>query len=95
MNSKDEVPVFKRAQDMNAAARRKPRAVARKLNAHHMKTLAGFYGSNEASGGGCRYFGARVRAGKLQVTPDFESWLTIEDLDEAAFHDHNGRPVFI
>jgi hypothetical protein len=72
-----------------------PKRAAKRLNDHHMKKCAGFYGSNEATGRG-RYFSARVRAGKLEISPDFgETWRTIEDLDGAAFHDHNGRPVFL
>lgn len=68
---------------------------ARRLNDHHLRTCAGFYGSNAAAGGG-RYFGARVRAGKLEITPDFgETWQIVEDLAGAAFHDHNGRPIYL
>ena len=68
---------------------------ARRLNDHHLRTWAGFYASNAAAGGG-RYFGARVRAGKLEITPDFgETWQTVEDLAGAAFHDHNGRRIHL
>ena len=68
---------------------------ARRLNDHHLRTCAGFYGSNAAAGGG-RCFGARVRAGMLEITPDFgETWHIVEDLAGAAFHDHNGRPIYL
>ncbi len=68
---------------------------ARRLNDHHLRTWAGFYASNAATGSG-RYFSARVRAGKLEVTPDFgETWKTVEDLASAAFHDHNGRSIHL
>lgn len=73
---------------------RDPRTVAKKLNAHHARTTAGFYASNAAAGAG-RYFGARVRAGKLQVTPNFTSWQTVSDIDAAEFNDGNGRKIFL
>lgn len=77
-----------------ATTKRSPRAVAKKLNDHHARKAAGFYAATQAAGAG-RYFGARVRAGKLQVTPDFEDWQTIEDLDGAEYNDGNGRRIFI
>lgn len=68
---------------------------ARRLNDHHLRTCGGFYASNSAAGSG-RYFGARVHAGKLEITPDFgETWEIVEDLAGAAFHDHNGRRIHL
>lgn len=63
---------------------------AQRLNQHHEKYCAGFYPST-----GCdRAFGARVRKGQLQITPDFESWIAI-DIETTQFRDHNGRTVFL
>ena len=57
--------------------------------------FARLHGSNAAAGGG-RYFGAQVRAGKLEITPDFGGDVADrEDLAGAAFHDHNGRPIYL
>lgn len=77
-----------------ATTKRTPRTVAKKLNDHHARTTAGFYAATQAAGAG-RYFGARVRAGKLQVTPNFMAWQTIEDLDAAEYNDGNGRRIFL
>lgn len=63
---------------------------ARRLNDHHLKTCAGFY----PSAGCSRAFGARVRDGVLQITPDFETWCPV-DLDTVTFRDHNGRPIYL
>lgn len=67
-----------------------PRRAARRLNDHHAKHAAGFYPSAVCS----RAFGARVRAGQLEITPDFESWVPV-DLATVTFRDHNGRQIFI
>jgi len=65
-------------------------SAAKRLNQHHEKHCAGFYPST-----GCaRAFGARVRKGQLQITPDFESWIAI-DIETTQFRDHNGRTVFV
>ncbi len=66
------------------------RRAAKRLNEHHMKTCAGFYPSAVCS----RAFGARVRAGVLEITPDFETWCAV-DLATINFRDHNGRPIFL
>ncbi len=67
------------------------RQIAKRLNDHHNRTCAGFYGSKI----GGRFFQARTQAGKLQVTPDFgERWITVEG-EDVAFHDHNGRPIYL
>lgn len=63
---------------------------ARRLNAHHVKTCAGFYPSAVCS----RAFGARVRKGVLEITPDFEAWCAV-DLATIKFRDHNGRPIYL
>lgn len=74
---------------------RKPAQVAKKLNDHHSRTCAGFYASNSAAGAG-RYFGARVKDGKLEISNDFGgTWQQVTDLDVAEFHDHNGRRIFL
>jgi hypothetical protein len=65
----------------------KPARAARILNAHHMSTCAGFYGS--VLGG--RFFQARVRAGVLEVF-DFDNWFAVQP-DQAVFHDHNGENI--
>ncbi len=68
-----------------------PTKAAKRLNDHHMRTCAGFYGPGE------RYFQARVRNGILQVTPDFgRIWrdVDLETIDlRSHFHDHNGQPI--
>jgi uncharacterized coiled-coil protein SlyX len=67
-----------------------PSRAARRLNSHHVRVGAGFYGARGLSG---RFFRARVRCGVLQVTPDFgESWQDV-DLAQHAFCDHNGRAI--
>ncbi len=74
---------------INQNTRRLIRA-AKRLNQHHEKHGAGFYPSS-----GCaRAFGARVRKGQLQITPDFESWVAL-DIEATQFRDHNGRPIFV
>ncbi len=67
-----------------------PTRAARRLNDHHARTLAGFYPSAVCS----RAFGARVRAGQLEITDDFEAWHAV-DLDSIEFRDHNGRMIFL
>lgn len=74
---------------MTTQATTTPARAAKRLNVHHLKTSAGFYTSN-----GYRCFGARVRAGQLQMTPDFDTWMDV-DLDVIQFRDHNGRPIFL
>ena len=69
---------------------RTPEAQAAKaLQAHHEKTAAGFYPSN-----GGRAFGARVRAGRLEIFRNFETWQAV-DLALVTFSDHNGRAITI
>ena len=63
------------------------RRAAKILNAHHRRTMAGFY--NSIIGG--RFFEARVHQGKLQVS-DWDDWFTLEPHD-AIFHDHNGNNI--
>jgi hypothetical protein len=53
-----------------------------------MNTCAGFYPTEVCS----RAFGARVRQGVVQITPDFETWLPV-NLETCRFFDHNGRPI--
>lgn len=66
---------------------------ARRLNEHHERRMAGFYGGSADIAG--RYFGARVHHGQLQVTPDARStWVTV-DLAKHSFHDHNGRTIHL
>lgn len=87
--------MWEREQARNQRPVITPTRAARRLRDHHVRTWAGFYASNAATGSG-RYFGARVRAGKLEITPDCgETWQTVEDLPGAAFHDHNGRPIHL
>lgn len=63
------------------------KTVAKMLNAHHMKTCAGFYGCN-----GGRFFAARVNGEMLEVSPDFgETWQPAPE----SFSDHNGRKIFL
>jgi hypothetical protein len=60
---------------------------AKILNAHHMKTCAGFYGH------GGRYFQARAVGDKLEVSPDFgEHW---KEITAPFFRDHNGREIIL
>ena len=66
-----------------------PTRAARRLNAHHARTSAGFY----PGGGLHRSFGARVRGGVLQITSDFETWTAI-DVDRH-ITDHVGREVYL
>lgn len=95
MNKSEELQELARRELRLPAPAPSATRAARRLNDHHLRTCAGFYGSNAAAGGG-RYFGARVRAGKLEITPDFgETWQIVEDLAGAAFHDHNGRPIYL
>ena len=69
-----------------------PVRASRRLNGHHERIGAGFYGSTGLAG---RFFGARVRAGTLQVTPDLgESWQDV-DLTKHTFCDHNGRTIYL
>ncbi|WP_022978804.1 hypothetical protein [Ideonella sp. B508-1] len=69
-----------------------PQRAARRLNDHHERIGAGFYGSTGLVG---RFFSARVKAGTLQVTPDFgDSWQDV-DLTKHTFCDHNGRTIHI
>ena len=87
--------MWEREQARNQRPVITPTRAARRLRDHHVRTWAGFYASNAATGSG-RYFGARVRAGKLEITPDFgDTWQAVEDLAAAAFHDHNGRPIYL
>jgi hypothetical protein len=67
------------------------KAVARRLNDHHRRTLAGFYASKL----GGRYFRARVSSsGNLEVTPDFGQNWTVVPNDQIAFHDGgSGREI--
>lgn len=69
-----------------------PTRAARRLNDHHKRIGAGFYGATGLAG---RFFSARVRAGTLQVTPDVsESWQDV-DLAKHTFCDHNGRTIYL
>ncbi|WP_281661170.1 hypothetical protein [Microvirgula aerodenitrificans] len=67
-----------------------PARAAKRLNAHHERFGAGFYPTAVCP----RAFGARVRAGLLEITPDFETWLSV-DLSIVKFKDHVGRPISI
>jgi hypothetical protein len=68
-----------------------PARAAKTLNAHHLKTCAGFYPTAVCS----RAFGARVRKGVLEITPDFgDTWQAV-DLATIEFRDHNGRKIFL
>jgi hypothetical protein len=62
-------------------------SIVRTLNAHHMKTFAGFYGTKM----GGRFFRARNHNGKLQVS-DFDQWFDVLE-DKMEFHDHNGESI--
>lgn len=69
-------------------SRNTPEQIAKRLNAHHLKTCAGFY---SATGG--RFFQARAVGDVLEVSPDFgETWFKPMLLK---FHDHNGRDIII
>ena len=80
--------------DQDMASQPLPQA-ARVLNAHHAKTLAGFYGRAGLSG---RFFKARVKAGVLQVlqvNADLSrQWLDV-DMREHSFADHNGHALIL
>ena len=67
-----------------------PTRAAKRLNAHHERFGAGFYPTAVCS----RAFGARVRAGELQITDDFEAWHAV-DLASVSFNDSNGRKIFL
>ena len=61
--------------------------MAAKLNAHHFRTCAGFYGIL-----GGRFFLARANGDMLEVSPDFGiTWQPAPP----AFRDHNGRALTI
>lgn len=64
-----------------------PKIAAKMLNAHAVRTSAGFY----ASIIGGRYFQARVREGALEIS-DFDTWKQVSE-EQAKFHDHNGREI--
>lgn len=83
---------LERQQAAEAAPKPAPTTTraAKRLNDQHMKTGAGFYPTAICS----RAFGARVRAGQLEITPDFETWQAV-DLETVKFNDHNGRPIFL
>jgi len=63
------------------------KTAAAKLNAHHSRTLAGFYGIN-----GGRFFLARANDNMLEVSSDFG--LTWQPAPPS-FRDHNGRALTI
>lgn len=65
-------------------------SAAKRLNRHHEKHCAGFYPSTGCS----RAFGARVRKGALEITPDFDSWIAV-DLSVTVFRDHGGRLIYL
>lgn len=67
-----------------------PTRAAKRLNAHHERYMAGFYPTAVCS----RAFGARVRAGSLEITDDFEAWYAV-DLAQVSFNDHNGRKIHL
>lgn len=67
-----------------------PTRAAKRLNAHHERYCAGFYPTAVCS----RAFGARVRAGQLQITDDFENWHAV-DLATVSFNDSNGRKIHL
>lgn len=76
---------------MSTATTNSTRA-ARRLNSHHERIGAGFYGRDGISG---RFFSAHVKAGVLQVSPDMgESWQDV-DLAAHSFGDHTGRTIFL
>lgn len=77
-------------QQQAADAAPTPTRAAKRLNAQHERFGAGFYPSAVCS----RAFGARVRAGRLEITGDFEAWHPV-DLAAVKFNDHNGRPIFL
>ena len=77
-------------QQHAAEAAPTPTRAAKRLNAQHERFGAGFYPTAVCS----RAFGARVRAGQLEITPDFETWHAV-DLAAVKFNDHNGRPIFL
>ncbi len=66
-----------------------PERVAERLNEETAQFGAGFYPSAVCS----RAFGARVRGGRLEITPDFRTWHPV-DLATITFTDHGGRPIF-
>lgn len=68
-----------------------PNRAARRLNAHCERYNAGFYAREGVLSG--RFFGARVKAGALEVF-DGEAWQTA-DLASQTFADHVGRTVFL
>jgi len=70
-----------------------PQRAARRLNAHHAKTGAGFYVAGVE--GESRCFSARVRAGRLEISSDGgDNWSPV-DLTLASFRDHNGKTIFL
>lgn len=72
-----------------------PRHAAKRLNDHCDAKLAGFYGIVNQIASKGRFFGARVRNGTLQVTPDHgDSWVDV-NLSTCSFEDHNGRRLYL
>ena len=69
------------------------RQLARALNAQHLRSCAGFYGSGNRGG---RYFRAKAAVDAVLVSQEFEgnTWILIPLQEVAtAFADHNGRPI--
>ncbi|QNM96739.1 hypothetical protein [Chitinimonas koreensis] len=64
------------------------RQTVRRLNEHHTRTLAGFYGDEHLPG---RWFRARLVDGTTVEVHDWINWVPVPD--GTTFRDHNGRHV--
>jgi hypothetical protein len=62
------------------------RQIVRRLNAHHARTSAGFYGDGQLPG---RWFRARLVRGTTLEVHDWITWVAVPD--GTCFRDHNGR----
>ena len=62
------------------------RQIVRRLNAHHARTSAGFYGDGQLPG---RWFRARIVRGTTLEVHDWITWVAVPD--GTCVRDHNGR----
>ncbi|KJS71936.1 MAG: hypothetical protein CVV19_01780 [Gammaproteobacteria bacterium HGW-Gammaproteobacteria-9] len=62
------------------------RQIVRRLNAHHARTSAGFYGDGQLPG---RWFRARLVRGTTLEVHDWITWVAVPN--STCFRDHNGR----
>ncbi|MGB7420915.1 MAG: hypothetical protein WA917_03460 [Comamonas sp.] len=64
------------------------RQIVRRLNEHHARTAAGFYGDGHLPG---RWFRARLVRGTTLEVHDWITWVSVPN--GTCFRDHNGRHV--